>query len=88
MVDLEKDDFDARDLWSRLEDPLPALVVQDVTDPQAPYEQSRVFAEDIGAELMMTTGLGHNRVLGDRRVADRIIRFLEADEPDMTLPAA
>jgi pimeloyl-ACP methyl ester carboxylesterase len=87
-VGLDDDDFDVRNLWSRLPEPLPALIVQDDADPQAPYEQSRALAEDIGAEFMTTSGLGHNRVLADARVADRIIRFLEADERDLTLPAA
>ena len=87
-VGLNDDDFDVRTLWSRLPEPLPALIVQDDADPQAPYEQSRALAEDIGAEFMTTSGLGHNRVLADPRVADRIIRFLEADERELTLPAA
>ena len=75
-------------LWSRLDVQPPALIVQDDTDPQAPYEQSRALAEDLGAELMTTTGLGHNRVLADARVADRILRFLEPEERELTLPAA
>lgn len=87
-VGLDDDEFDVRNLWSRLDDPLPALIVQDDTDPQAPYDQSRALANDIGAEFMTTTRLGHNRVLADRQVADRIIRFLEADEPRVTIPAA
>ena len=87
-VGLDDDEFDVRHLWSRLDDPLPALVVQDDTDPQAPYAQSRALADDIGAEFMTTTRLGHNRVLADRQVADRIIRFLEADEPGVTISAA
>ena len=87
-VGLDDDEFDVRHLWARLPEPLPALVVQDDTDPQAPYEQSRAIADDIGAELMTTTRLGHNRVLADARVADRIIRFLEPEERQLTLPAA
>jgi pimeloyl-ACP methyl ester carboxylesterase len=87
-VGLNDDEFDVRHLWSRLPDPLPALIVQDDTDLQAPHAQSRALAKDIGAELMTTTGLGHNRVLADGPVASRIIRFLEADEPVVALPAA
>ena len=87
-VGLNDDDFDVRNLWSRLPEPLPALIVQDDADPQAPHAESRALAEDIGAEFMTTSGLGHNRVLADRQVADRVIRFLEADEPGVTLPAA
>jgi pimeloyl-ACP methyl ester carboxylesterase len=87
-VGLDDTDFDVRNLWSRLPDPLPALIVQDDTDLQAPYAQSRALAEDIGAELMTTTRLGHNRVLADAQVAGRIVRFLDADESDVTVPAA
>lgn len=86
-VGLDDDEFDARTLWSRLEEPLPALVVQDDTDLQAPYAESRALAEDIGADFMTTSGLGHNRVLADPRVAERIIRFIGADEPEVDLPA-
>jgi pimeloyl-ACP methyl ester carboxylesterase len=87
-VGLDDDAFDVRNLWSRLDERPPALIVQDDADPQAPYEQSRALAEDIGAELMTTTRLGHNRVLADARVVDRIIRFLDAEERELTLPAA
>ncbi len=87
-VGLDDDEFDVRNLWSRLEERPPALIVQDDTDPQAPYAESRALAADIGAEFMTTTGLGHNRVLADEQVARRIVEFLEPDEPRATLPAA
>jgi pimeloyl-ACP methyl ester carboxylesterase len=87
-VGLNDDEFDFRNLWSRLPEPLPALVVQDDTDPQAPYDQSRALAADIGAEFVTTRRLGHNRVLADERVAERIIGFLEADEAGVRRPAA
>jgi pimeloyl-ACP methyl ester carboxylesterase len=87
-VGLDDDEFDVRNLWSGLDDQPPVLIVQDDTDPQAPYAESRALAEDIGAEFMTTTRLGHNRILADGEVARRIVRFLDADEPDVTLPAA
>jgi pimeloyl-ACP methyl ester carboxylesterase len=87
-VGLNDDEFDVRNLWSRLDERPAALIVQDDTDPQAPYAESRALAEDIGAEFMTTTGLGHNRVLADRQVARRIVEFLQDDESEETLPAA
>ena len=87
-VGLDDDEFDVRNLWSRLDERPPVLIVQDDADPQAPYAESLALAEDMGAEFMATTRLGHNRILADAEVARRIIRFLEADEADVTLPAA
>lgn len=87
-VGLDDDEFDVRNLWSRLEERPPALIVQDDTDRQAPYAESRTLAADIGAEFMTTTGLGHNRVLADEQVARRIVEFLEPDDAEVTLPAA
>jgi pimeloyl-ACP methyl ester carboxylesterase len=86
-VGLNDDEFDVRNLWSSLDEQPPVIIIQDDTDPQAPYAESRALAEDLGAEFMTTTGLGHNRVLADGTVARRIVDFLDADDAEVT-PAA
>jgi len=86
-VGLEPGQFELRYLWAGLAEPLPVLVVQDTSDPQAPYAEGRAIADEIGAEFMPTTGLGHNRILRDPAVADRIIDFLQPAESVVTLSA-
>lgn len=86
-VGLGPDQFDVLNLWAGLDGDLPVLVVHDKDDPQTSYDEARVVARGIGAELMTTTGLGHNRVLRDPRVVERIVAFLRRGEAEVTLPA-
>ncbi|HSV39870.1 MAG TPA: hypothetical protein VLI04_14020, partial [Nocardioidaceae bacterium] len=67
-------------------------VLHDKTDTQTPYDESRMVARRIGAEFVGTTGLGHNRILRDSAVIERIVAFVGADfegrgEPEVTLSA-
>jgi pimeloyl-ACP methyl ester carboxylesterase len=85
-VGLAPDEFELPTLWGDLT-PKPALlVVHDQTDPQTSYDDSKAFAETVGADFLGTTGLGHNRVLRDPRAIERIIGFLGRDRIEVTLP--
>lgn len=61
--------------------PLPAgtplLVVHDDGDRVVPFaEAGRIVAAHPGAQLLVTSGLGHNRVLGADVVLDAVLDFL------------
>ncbi len=86
-VGLEPTEFELSHLWDSLPEPLPALVVQDRHDPQAPYAAALEIAAHLGAEVLSTSGLGHNRVLADASVTQRIIGFLSPQEHRESLPA-
>lgn len=56
---------------------LPLLLVHDDGDAQAPADDSRAIAAAWpGAELLITTGLGHNRVLADPAVVAAVAQFI------------
>ncbi|MHB2020720.1 MAG: alpha/beta hydrolase [Candidatus Xenobia bacterium] len=56
---------------------VPLLIVHDEHDPEVPVERAWSIAEHWpGAELTLTRGLGHRRILHDRTVLERIVRFL------------
>ena len=62
-------------LASRLS--LPALVVCDRQDREVPLEKARRYVQHwAGAEWMETDGLGHNRILKDPQVLERIQEFV------------
>ncbi|HEX2187662.1 MAG TPA: hypothetical protein VHG51_02130, partial [Longimicrobiaceae bacterium] len=55
-----------------------ALVVHDRGDREIPFDEGRAIAAGWpGAELVATTGLGHNRVLRAPEVVERAVLFLE-----------
>lgn len=55
----------------------PALIVNDEEDRSTTVAEARKFcAAWPGAHLMITTGLGHNRILHDPDVVDRAVRFI------------
>ncbi|WP_159943799.1 MULTISPECIES: alpha/beta hydrolase [unclassified Nocardiopsis] len=56
----------------------PALLVHDVDDARVPVEQARLTLAALGgpARLVTTSGLGHNRILTDGAVIDRIAGFV------------
>jgi len=61
----------------------PLLVVHDSGDREAPLEQAMLIVEAHTGpvETLITDGLGHNRVLSDPTVIERITRFVEAPTP-------
>lgn len=56
----------------------PLLVVHDSGDREAPLEQAMLIVEahTSPVETLITDGLGHNRVLSDAAVVERIARFV------------
>jgi pimeloyl-ACP methyl ester carboxylesterase len=59
---------------------VPALLLHDTDDRQVPYRQAELLlaAHADSAELVTTTGLGHNRIVRDDAVRRRILDHLTA----------
>lgn len=65
------------------------LVIHDLQDDVVSVEQAQKTAEHFGAraELAITDGLGHSRLLGDPTVVDRICAFVGGERSSGTEPA-
>jgi pimeloyl-ACP methyl ester carboxylesterase len=72
-------EFDARFQAAHV-DPVPTLVITDRGDRQTPYEDVVDFAEAIDAPLVTTEGMGHRKVLRDRRVIACVVEFVSGQE--------
>ena len=60
-----------------LELTLPGLVIHDRDDRQVPWRHAEAIAKAWpGAELVLTEGLGHNRILYHRQTLQRLRRFI------------
>lgn len=58
---------------------LPTLFVQDVDDQMVdPVQARRLHAAHPGSELLVTSGLGHNRILDDHDVLDAVVDHITA----------
>jgi pimeloyl-ACP methyl ester carboxylesterase len=56
---------------------IPVLVIHDAQDGDAPVQAAHQICQYLEKhELMITTGLGHRKVLGDEAVLERIRRFV------------
>ena len=72
-------DFDVRHIAGKVD--LPLLLIHDQDDRQVPVaEAARAVHALPGAELMVTHGLGHNRLLADRAVVTAVVDFVSAQE--------
>ncbi|GAB4085893.1 alpha/beta hydrolase [Myceligenerans cantabricum] len=62
---------------------IPALFVHDAADRHVPHRQSELLlsAHAGSAELVTTTGLGHNRVVRDQEVRHRTVAHITAMKP-------
>ncbi len=59
---------------------IPLLVIHDRDDKEVPVSVGRNIARRWpGAELIITKGLGHQRILGDPNVRDAAVRFVDTD---------
>lgn len=68
-------DFDVRLIAGKVD--LPLLLIHDQNDRQVPVAESARTAHALpGAELMVTRGLGHNRVLADPAVVSAVVGFV------------
>lgn len=70
--------WDVRTLANR--DRFPALVVHDRNDVFVPFDEARVIAHALGdtARVELTDGLGHARILADRRTTSLVADFVRA----------
>ncbi|MGA5304037.1 alpha/beta hydrolase [Nucisporomicrobium flavum] len=73
------------DIWERFSPTyrpeqvaVPTLVIHDEDDKEVPVRHGRRLAETYAtsADLVLTQGLGHRRILGDRAVIETATRFL------------
>jgi len=72
-------DFDVRHIAGKVA--LPLLLIHDQDDRRVPVvEAARAAHVLVGAELMVTHGLGHNRLLADPTVVTAIVDFVAAQE--------
>ncbi len=71
--------WDVRTLADR--DRFPALVVHDRKDQFVPVDEARIVAGALGetTRVEVTEGLGHARILGDRRTTALVAEFVAAD---------
>jgi pimeloyl-ACP methyl ester carboxylesterase len=61
--------------------PPPVLVVHDRDDPDVPLSAGNAVAEAWAADLVVTTGLGHRRILRDRAVIGDVVAFVTSRLP-------
>ena len=55
----------------------PALIIHDLNDREVPWEEGERYARYWpSSRLLSTTGLGHNRILGDTGVIGAVLDFL------------
>lgn len=72
-------DFDVRHIVGKVN--LPVLMIHDQTDRQVPVAEAARSAHMLpGAELIVTRGLGHNRLLADPAVVTAIVEFVSCQE--------
>ncbi|MBE99850.1 alpha/beta hydrolase [Flavobacterium coralii] len=56
---------------------IPVLVIHDTDDADVPVSAAHHIYQNLqNAELMITSGLGHRKILGDKKVINRITDFL------------
>lgn len=68
-------DFDVYRIAEKVR--LPLLLIHDQTDRQVPVAEAARAAHALpGAELMVTRGLGHNRLLADSAVVEAVASFV------------
>ncbi|MGD9879419.1 MAG: alpha/beta hydrolase, partial [Reyranella sp.] len=68
-------DFDVRRIAGKVD--LPFLVIHDQNDRQVPVAEAARAAHALrGAELIVTQGLGHNRLLADPAVVTAVVDFV------------
>ncbi|MBC9796569.1 hypothetical protein IBL28_11360 [Sinomicrobium sp. FJxs] len=62
----------ARDVY------IPVLIIHDTDDLDVPESAARNILKNLSqGELMITSGLGHRKILGDGRVIQKIITFIK-----------
>ncbi len=65
-----------------------ALVVHDREDREVPWGNALRLSEGLGAPFVLTEGLGHRRILRDRAVRGRVVRFVRTGDHEEPPPPA
>ena len=60
---------------------IPALIIHDRDDAEVPWEDGQAVAQAANAELVITEGLGHRRILRDKDVIRRTLDFIDRYVP-------
>lgn len=72
------EEFSAEYLLPRLPDPVDLLIIHDEQDRESPIrhaeEATRLYP---ASQLIRTSGLGHNRILRDKKVIDSCLQFMK-----------
>jgi pimeloyl-ACP methyl ester carboxylesterase len=64
--------------WIKNPPNIPVLIIHDKDDRDAPFHHGEVLAEALpNGEFFITTGLGHNRILRDKAVIDKVLSFVK-----------
>jgi pimeloyl-ACP methyl ester carboxylesterase len=64
--------------------PLPALVVHDRDDKYVPASHGQAFADSLpNAKLILTEGLGHQRILRAPHVIEHVLHFVASPNPSI-----
>ncbi|GAA1377442.1 alpha/beta fold hydrolase [Catellatospora chokoriensis] len=87
-------DIGVTDLWQRFSSTfepealtIPLLIVHDTEDDVVGVDHARrIHAAYPGSQLLITSGLGHRRVLGDPRIVGPVGAFLDAQAPTLAGP--
>ena len=63
--------------WIQPPPEIPVLIIHDKDDRDAPYHHAEILKEKLPkAELFVTQGLGHNRILRNNEVIKKVINFI------------
>lgn len=56
---------------------VPVLIIHDKNDKDVPFTASEAISKNLqNNELLITTGLGHRKILGDEKVIEKIVQFV------------
>lgn len=55
---------------------VPVLIIHDKNDKDVPFTAAEAISKNLqNNELLITTGLGHRKILGDEKVIEKIVQF-------------
>ena len=72
------DDYTTMGFIDKVPQDLNLLLIHDTDDKEAPIENATELAKVFPVELMITTGLGHTRILKDQAVIERAVTFIRS----------
>lgn len=68
-------DYDVAD--QALKVSVPVLIIHDKNDKDVPFTAAEAISKNLeNNELLITTGLGHRKILGDEKVIEKIVQFV------------